>query len=358
MSKTPAISVVLPVYNGEAFLREAVESILEQTFTDFELIIINDGSTDGSGPLSRELATLDRRIVLVERPNDGLVSALNEGISRARSNLIARMDADDVAMPERLELQYARMQAEPQLGVLGSFTRLMDKTGSIIRLSDYPVTELEAARFLERGCPIAHPTAMMRREVVLAAGGYRKAFSHCEDYDLWLRVNELGYGIANLPKPLLNYRMHGGNVSAVHREAQELGTLIARLAHRVRKAGLRDPTEGVDRIYSGLIDVIPIHLRQDVEATTFVVRNAYISLSGEDALETAWLQYRSLDPKARRESLMCDFLMRLLSGAVRNRAYSLSLRVLLEALRLHPRPCCRLLCGKFNATVQRLYSGL
>ena len=102
MNHTPAISVVLPVYNAEAYVREAVQSILAQSFTDFELIIINDGSTDGSGAILRELAARDTRIVLVERPNGGLVSALNEGLEMARADLIARMDADDVAMPERL----------------------------------------------------------------------------------------------------------------------------------------------------------------------------------------------------------------------------------------------------------------
>ncbi|MFN3500447.1 MAG: glycosyltransferase family 2 protein, partial [Pannonibacter indicus] len=177
MSQTPAISAVLPVYNGEAYVREAVESILAQTFTDFELIIINDGSTDGSGAILRELAARDPRIVLVERANGGLVSALNEGIERAQAGLIARMDADDVAMPKRFALQHARMEAEPELGVLGSFIRIMDKAGRTIRLGDYPVSVAEAARFMEHGCPVAHPTVMMRREAVLKAGGYRKLFS-------------------------------------------------------------------------------------------------------------------------------------------------------------------------------------
>ena len=131
--KNPAISVVLPVYNAEAYVREAVESILEQSFADFELIIINDGSTDGSGSILRELAARDARIVLIERPNDGYVSALNKGIKIARADFIARMDADDVAMPERFALQHARMVYKPELAVLGSFIRVMDKTGNIIR---------------------------------------------------------------------------------------------------------------------------------------------------------------------------------------------------------------------------------
>ena len=209
MNRNPAISVVLPVYNAEDYVREAVESILAQSFTDFELIVINDGSTDGSGVILRELARRDARIVLVERPNDGLVSALNEGIKIARAELIARMDADDVAMPERFALQHARMVQEPELAVLGSFIRVTDKAGNIIRLREYPLTPKEAAHHVERDCPVGHPTVMMWRDAVLKAGGYRKAFCHAEDYELWLRMSDLGYAIANLPQPLLNYRVHG-----------------------------------------------------------------------------------------------------------------------------------------------------
>lgn len=349
MRHHPAISVVLPVYNGEAFVREAVESILAQTFTDFELIIINDGSTDGSGAILRELEAGDQRIVLVERTNGGLVSALNEGIERARGDLIARMDADDVAMPERFALQHARMAAEPALGVLGSFIRIIDKAGDTIRLGDYPVSPTDTARFLEHGCPLAHPTVMMRRDAVLKAGGYRKVFSHCEDYDLWLRINELGYELANLPRPLLHYRMHGANVSAVHRDAQELGSIVARLAHRARKAGLPDPTEGVEHIHAGLIQAVPAHLRQDVDAALFVLRHAHVALAGREQVAAAWQQYCRLGPEARRDPVMSGFLMRLLNGSVHNRAYGLALRALTRGLRLHPQATSGLLWRKAKA---------
>jgi len=352
VSRNPAISTVLPVYNGESYLREAVDSILGQTFTDFELIIINDGSTDGSGAILREFSSRDPRIVLIERPNGGLVLALNEGIALARADLIARMDADDVAMPERFALQYARMSAAPQLGVLGSFIRLMDREGRIIRLADYPVTEAETAQFLEQGSPVAHPAVVMRRSAVLAAGGYRRAFAHCEDYDLWLRISEKGYGIANLPEPLLNYRMHGANVSTMHREAQEIGTMIARLSHRARLAGLPDPAAGMDTIDASLIDAYPAHLRRDMEAAHFVVRHGYLSLAGRPELEEAWREYRALGDQVKRQTILCDFLMRLLAGSVRNRAFGLALRALAEALRRHPGATAGLFWRKLKARVR------
>ena len=355
MSRSPAISVVLPVHNAEAYVREAVESILAQTFTDFECIIINDGSTDNSGVVLRELARRDARIVLVERPNDGLVSALNEGIKIARAELIARMDADDVAMPERFALQHARMMEEPELAVLGSFARVMDKDGDIILSADYehyPLTSEQATRCVEHSrCPAHHPTVMMRRDAVLKAGGYRKAFCHAEDYDLWLRMSDLGYAIANLPQPLLNYRRHGANVTAVHWQVHGRGGILADLAHRVRKAGLPDPFEGVETIDAELIRTVPAHLRQSVEAELFAHRYSRVSLAGNKELDAAWRHYLQLDAQTQRDTSMCHFLMRLLKGAMRQRDLRIALQAFTEAFRLHQKATCGLLWQKFKGTV-------
>ena len=338
MNRNPAISVVLPVYNAETYVREAVESILAQTFTDFELIVINDGSTDGSGVILRELAARDARIVLVERPNDGLVSALNEGIKIARAELIARMDADDVAMPERFALQHARMVQEPELAVLGSFIRFIDRDGAIIRLyDDLPLTPTAAMRFVEEhGCLVVHPTVMMRRDAVLKAGGYRKAFCHAEDYELWLRMIDLGYAIANLPDPLLNRRWHGANVSVVHWKAQRRNIILARLAHRVRKAGLPDPFDGVETIGAGLIRAVPAHLRQGVEAELFAHRYSRVSLAGNKELDAAWREYSQLDAQTQRDTRMRGFLLQLFKRAVRKQKYCIALRACVEVFRLHP----------------------
>ena len=351
MNRNPAISVILPVYNAEAYVREAVESILAQSFTDFELIAINDGSTDDSGAILRKLAARDTRIVLVERSNDGLVSALNKGLEIARADLIARMDADDMSMPERFALQHARMVQEPELVVLGSFIRVMDKAGNIICLGEYPLTPKETARFLEQGCPVAHPAVMMRRGAVLKIGGYRKAFWPAEDYDLWLRMSDLGYAIANLPQPLLNYRWHGANVSEVHWKAQGRGGLLARLAHRVRKAGLPDPFEGVETIDAGLIWSVPAHLRQGLDAELFVSCYARLSFARREELDAAWRQYLQLDAQTQRDTPMCYFLMRLLKGAMRQRDYHVTLQAFAEAFRLHPKATCSLLWQRLRGAV-------
>ena len=348
MNRNPAISVVLPVYNAETYVREAVESILGQTFTDFELIIINDGSTDDSAAILRELAARDARIVLIEQPNGGLVSALNEGIKIARAGLIARMDADDVAMPERFALQHARMVQEPELAVLGSFFNIIDKDDSIIRLyDDLPLTPAEA-RSTVGGFLVAHPAVMMRRDAVLKAGGYRKAFSHAEDYDLWLRMSDLGYAIANLPQPLLNYRKHGANVSEVHWQANGRSGILAHLAHRVRKAGLPDPFEGVETIDAGLIRTVPAHLRRGVEAELFAHRYSRLWLAGSEKLDAAWRHYLQLNARTQHDTRMCDFLLQLFKCSVRERKFRIALRACTEVFRLHPgavRKITKWICG-------------
>ena len=339
MNQNPAISVILPVYNAETYVREAVESILAQSFADFELIIINDGSTDGSGAILRKLAARDARIVLIERPNDGYVSALNKGIEMARADLVARMDADDVAMPERFALQHARMVQEPELAVLSSFIRVIDKAGNTIRLGEYPLTPKATARHLVRGdgaCPVAHPAVMMRRNAVLKAGGYRKAFCPAEDYDLWLRMSELGYAIANLPQPLLNYRWHDANVSVIERNKQARNFILARLAHRVRKAGLPDPFEGVETINGELIRAIPSHLRQGVEAELFERRHYHLTFAGREELDAAWRQYLRLDAQTQRDTRMRNFLRQLFKRAVRKGKYRIALHACTEIFRLHP----------------------
>lgn len=128
--------------------------------------------------------------------------------------------------------------------------------------------------------------------------------------------------------------------------------MVALLAHRARVAGLADPTAGAEKLHAGLIEAVPAHLRQDVEAALFVLRHAHLSLAARDELETAWQHYGQLSPQARRETVMCDFLMRLLNGAVRNRSHGLAFRALAEAMRRHPRATCGLLWRKVKARVR------
>lgn len=221
----PAISVLLPVYNAAHFIDKAITSILTQTMKNFEFIIINDGSTDSSGEILQKFAHKDIRIRLVQRPNKGLISTLNEGIALARSPFIARMDADDIALPNRLKCQYEYLSKHPETLALGSYIQLMDEYGEVYRTKRLPIGPhiQEALRW---GSPLAHPSVMIRTEAMRKAGGYPSDFPAAEDYALWLRLLSLGK-IDNLPDVLLSYRVHGTSVSHKHARQQRDSTLRA-----------------------------------------------------------------------------------------------------------------------------------
>ena len=222
--KIPGVSVILPVYNSVRYIEDAVRSILCQTMNDFELLLLDDGSVDGTEELVRQLAAQDERIHLVQRENRGLIATLNEGLALARSPLIARMDADDIALPHRLARQYDYMQRHPDVVAVGSDVRFMDEQGRCYRTKKVPVGEAveDAWRW---GCPLVHPTVMMRAEAVRRAGGYSSAFPSAEDYALWLRL--LAFGVVdNIPEVLLQYRVHGESIS--HTSARQQRNSILR----------------------------------------------------------------------------------------------------------------------------------
>lgn len=240
-SATPAVSVLMSVYNGERYLDEAIDSIRRQSFADFEFIIIDDGSADGSAAIIDRHAGEDARIRVVRQENQGLVAALNRGIALARAPLLARMDCDDVAVPDRLEKQHVRMMADERLGVLGGQIRMMDAQGTLGVLASFPMGAAEVAQVLPLRSPLMHPAVMMRTALVRRLGGYRGFYKHCEDYDLWLRVSEAA-AIDNLGDVLLHYRWHGDNVSVHNREVQITGAFLAQAAWLLRLAGRPDPT--------------------------------------------------------------------------------------------------------------------
>jgi hypothetical protein len=237
----PAVSVVLPVYNSEPYLAEALDSILRQTFDDFELIAVYDASIDNSRSRLEDAARRDARVSVVDGPGRGLVDALNLGLARARGEFIARMDADDVSQSMRFARQVEYLRANPQIAVVGSAITLIDAAGKVMREIEYPLTPVEVARFLiETGSALAHPAVMARRDAMLSVGGYRSLFQHAEDYDLWLRLAER-HSLANLPERLLRYRHHDTKGSLRHAAAQQLATHVARLCAKARRSGQPDP---------------------------------------------------------------------------------------------------------------------
>jgi glycosyltransferase involved in cell wall biosynthesis len=216
----PTVSVLMPVHNAARYLVEAVQSILGQTFTDFEFLIIDDGSTDRSRAILEQYAARDPRIRLTSRPNTGYAVALNELLRLARGEFLARMDADDVALPERLARQVDYLRAHPDVVCVGTAVCFIDSAGRYLR-DAHPGMDHETIqeRALAGDCPLNHPSVMMRRAAVEAVGGYHVEFEPAEDLDLWLRLGEVGR-LTNLTEPLMNYRQHPGSFSERHQRLQ------------------------------------------------------------------------------------------------------------------------------------------
>jgi glycosyltransferase involved in cell wall biosynthesis len=234
----------MTVYNTRRYVAEAVESVLGQTFADFEFVIIDDGSNDGSTAILKQFAARDARIRLVSRPNTGIVAAANEGIGLARGRYLARMDSDDVCLPRRLELQVKYLDEHPECVVVGSRVTVVDPYGSPVFESGQKLTHEEIdAELLSSGggWAIVQPSAMMRTEAVRRVGGYRGRHNVSEDQDLFLRLAELG-GVANLPEPLLLYRRHYQSVMHTQwRQREEVKQRIVREAYERR--GLTMPAD-------------------------------------------------------------------------------------------------------------------
>lgn len=218
MNAGPLVSVLLPVHDGVAYLAAAIDSILRQSYPRLELIVIDDGSSDGSAALAGSYA--DPRVRVVRNDHNlGVVASLNRGIELARGEFIARMDADDVAAPRRLELQVQRMTEDPELAVLGADITYGDAAGEVVgRPRGLPRGPALVRWRLLRGTCLYHPTVMLRRSA-LGHERYAAERIHAEDYDLWLRLSR-HHRLDNLPQRLLLHRRHGASVSARHLEAQ------------------------------------------------------------------------------------------------------------------------------------------
>jgi glycosyltransferase involved in cell wall biosynthesis len=222
----------MPVHNGAQYLRESVESILGQTFRDFELLVINDGSTDDTADIVASFG--DPRIRLLHNEtNLGLIATLNRGLDESRGDFIARMDHDDVSLPQRLERLLQFFTAHPSVGICGSSYIPFGQADLSSFRGRCPTDPARIHAALLFNSPLGHPTVMMRRAALERHGlRYRQDFVHAEDYDLWARAADC-FPIANVPDRLLRYRVHPGQVTYQHGERQRES------AGRVRREQLR-----------------------------------------------------------------------------------------------------------------------
>ncbi len=215
-----AISVLMAVHNGAPWVKEAVASVLQQSEADLELIVIDDGSTDETRDLLDTVS--DSRMRVVRQARAGLTVSLNRGLRLARAPLIARLDADDLARPERLAKQRAFLAARPHVGLLGTGALETDAAGRELARIVPPQSDAELRRVLIRKNPFVHSSVMMRRAVVEDVGGYDERLPVAQDYDLWMRMSRVT-ALANLPDPLVIRRLLPGRVG-VERDDERLAT--------------------------------------------------------------------------------------------------------------------------------------
>jgi glycosyltransferase involved in cell wall biosynthesis len=215
MSELPTVSVLMTVHNTERYVGKAVESILKQTFTDFEFLILDDGSGDRSLSILNRYAQQDTRISVISQPNQGIPKARNTLLHQAKGEFIAVLDSDDIALPHRLARQVEFLRQHPDVMCVGSCYQIIDEAGRLL-LSRYGMPETDEAiqtSLLAGYGGIHQPCIMFRRSPAIAVGGYDETMPVCEDLDLWLRLGELGK-LVNLSEPLTQYRIHNRSISA------------------------------------------------------------------------------------------------------------------------------------------------
>jgi Glycosyl transferase family 2 len=316
---SPRVSVVMSVFNGQAFLTEAVESILAQTFSHFEFIIIDDGSTDSTPALLAQYAKRDDRVRVFPQKNIGRAESLNRGIGLSGSTYIARMDGDDIALPKRLEEQVHFLERHPDVGLLGGAYEMFGTNGRVLRTVRLPLEDSEIRAAMLRDNPICHPAVMMRKDVVLASGGYRKALLDADDYDLWLRMAERTR-LANLDEVVLRYRIHANQVSIRDSMHQVECVFAARAAASLRSRGAPDPLWQVQEVSPGILETLGVSTEE-------------VRQSALDGYVARMDLFTEMDADAAL--VVKDNLLRLCSSDAKGR--SLAARVLFKAAGIHYR---------------------
>lgn len=234
----------MPVRNGARWLHEAAASSLNQNYSDFELLIVDDGSSDNTPKIAAEFQRMDSRVRVIQQDQLGLVAALNRGLSEAKGSFIARLDADDVAFPNRLERQVAYFDSHPSLVLLGSWAQKIDEAGGPIGMLR-PESESEKLKTqLLKKNPFIHSSVVFSADAARQCGGYRKVFEAAEDFDLWLQLSERG-DIAIVPEVLIKYRVHQQSVSANLAIRQLFSSRLAIRSAMARRSGRADPLENL-----------------------------------------------------------------------------------------------------------------
>lgn len=309
----PRVSVLMSVYNGERSLSEAVESILGQSFSDFEFLIVDDASTDRSAEIVRSYG--DPRIVLIENDrNRGITRSLNRALRRARGVYLARQDADDVSHPERLQIEADFLDAHPEIGLVGTHAAFIDRQGRSFKVWRTPESHAAIVEGMRYGNCFCHGSVMLRKACLEAVGPYREQFRYAQDYDLWLLVSER-FRTANIARVLYRIRRTPETISQRKLEEQLDFHLLARELARERLQTGRDSLEAfrgerigsVLRGYYGLSTAAISRFKAEM----FLDKFSEALLTGNYPSAAAfWLKAFVAEPRPRKMKALVSALYR------------------------------------------------
>lgn len=284
----PRLTVLMAVYNGEKYIRRSMDSILSQTFQNFEFVIVNDGSMDRTREILEDYQRTDNRIIICNQDNRGLIHALNRGCDLSRGEYIARMDHDDISLPQRFEKQLDYLETHPDTGILGTWATLIDSHGTPIGQLRHPASgSLVSWSLLFRNC-IAHPSVMMRKSVLKRLNYYNPEARHIEDYDLWSRAVQITQ-VENLPEILLEYTLHQESVCRIHSKDQHENAVHLVLLPRIEELmGCKPDPEIVQALRRSSLGSAPDNPAQ-VDALVRLILNlkdCFLNRFSPDAGET------------------------------------------------------------------------
>jgi GT2 family glycosyltransferase len=344
MTGTPRISVVMPVRNSARWLAAAIDSVLGQSFADFELIVVDDGSTDESPAIAAGYAGRDARVRVIRQEHRGVPAALNRALAVARAPLIARLDSDDEALPQRLARQLGYLEAHPDVVLLGSWADVIDEAGNVVGQLQPDTRPDRLMSVLARTNPFVNSSVMFRADAARTAGNYRAAFALSEDYDLWLRLSEIG-GVAIEPTRLVRYRRHASGVTQAAAARQIFSARLAVRAAAQRRRSGDDP--------AAALTAAPDFLSPAADATFYAADARicrFVAMADAAHARTAaaqaidWVQFdRDMASMSHRErKLAQQAILNLLPRAT---DAAQRLKLLRRLLWLHPPRAIALLIG-------------
>jgi len=343
----PCVSVIMPVRDGQRWIGEAIASITAQSFSDFELLIVDDGSIDKTHQIATEAAQRDRRIRVIGLPPSGIVAALDRGVEGAHGKYLARLDADDRAHPTRLARQVDFLNVHATVGLVGSWADIIDADGTIVGRLQPEIRPAALARALAKRNPMLHSSVMWRADLCTIVGRYRAAFEGAEDYDLWLRISERRL-LANLPHRLVQYRRHDGNVSERCKLRQMFSARLARRSALGRKIHGSDPADELTASPDwNAADSDRGFYREDAKLYRF------LELSTADAARSPGdaafiLSAAPIDalPMTHDERRLAQIAMLKIATAASELPSSRRMRLLFDFIRLHPARAIKLVSDR------------